>query len=454
MIVHKFGGTSLTDAECIRRAARIVKDYPGPPVVVVSALAGVTNQLVDLAQAALRRSRSQVAWRTDALRLRHEETAFGLLGVSAETDRLLGRITEILERLSVATRVREPSEGNHARRLTDSVCAIGEDLSAELMTATLRSEGLDAVAVDARSIVRTDARFGGAIPRDEETARLVRQVLEPLLEGGRVPVLQGFVGATEDGMTTTLGRGGSDFTAAIIGAALGADEVSIWTDVEGVKSAEPRHVPGARVLPELGYEEAVELAYFGARVVHPAAAKHAAAREVSLRVRAAGNPAHPGTLIRHDVRRAVGVAAIADKPQVTLIKVRSRPMFMAYGFLALVFEVLARHRLPVDLVATSHTSTAFTLDARESLDEVIEELGRVAEVEVLPDLATISVVGHGLLLQPGISARVFSALGGTPVHLISQASDVCLSFLVDAAVAPDVIRRLHEELVTRGGEAA
>jgi aspartate kinase len=454
MIVHKFGGTSLADARCIRAAALIVKNYPGPSVVVVSALAGVTNQLLDLAQAALRHSRSQVAWRIDALRLRHEETAMGLLGVSSEADRVLGRLTEILDGLVGSTAVREPDGGDPARRLTDEVCAAGEDLSAELMTAVLRSEGLDATAIDARSVVRTDARFGGAIPRDEETARLVRQVLQPRLAGGQVPVLQGFVGATEDGVTTTLGRGGSDFTAAIIGAALGADEVLIWTDVEGVKSAEPRHVPAARVLPELGYEEAVELAYFGARVVHPAAAKHAAARQISMRVRATADPSHPGTLIRHDIRRAIGVAAIADKPQVTLIKVRSRPMFMAYGFLARVFEVLARHRVPVDLVATSHTSTAFTLDAAESLDEVIDELGRIAEVEVVRDLATISVVGHGLLRQPGISARVFSALGGTPVHLISQASDVCLSFLVDAGVVADVVRRLHDELVTRDGEAA
>jgi aspartate kinase len=301
--------------------------------------------------------------------------------------------------------------------------------------------------VDARSVVRTDDRVGGAVPEDEETARLIREVLGPLLEAGRVPVLQGFVGATEDGTTTTLGRGGSDFTAAIIGAALGAEEVGIWTDVDGVLSAEPRHVGAARVLAELGYEEAVELAYFGAKVIHPAAAKHAAAGDVSLRVRNTGRPESAGTLIRHDVRRAAGVAAVAYKPSVTLVTVRSRPMFMAYGFLARVFDVLARHRLPVDLVATSHTSTAFTLDARAGMGAAAEELGRFAEVEVVPDLATVSVVGHGLLRRPGIAAGVFSALGATPVHLISQASDVCLSFLVAEGQAPGVVRRLHAELI-------
>jgi len=200
-------------------------------------------------------------------------------------------------------------------------------------------------------------------------------------------------------------------------------------------------------LIELGYEEAVELAYFGARVIHPAAAKHAVAGDVSLVVRNAERPEQPGTRIRPDTRRASGVAAIAYKPAVTLIRVRSRPMFMAYGFLARVFEVLARHRTPVDLVATSHTSTAFTLDGDESLGAVREDLGKFAEVEVLPHLATVSVVGHGLLQEPGITARVFSALGQTPVHLISQASDVSLSFLVEAIEAHDVVRRLHAELI-------
>ena len=217
--------------------------------------------------------------------------------------------------------------------------------------------------------------------------------------------------------------------------------------MDGVLSAEPQHVPAATVLPELGYEEAVELAYFGAKVIHPAAAKHAAARNVSLRVRNTGRPDHPGTLIRHDTRRVAGVAAVAFKPAVTLVRVRSRPMFMAYGFLARVFEVLARHRVPVDLVATSHTSTGFTLDETQGLDAVREELSEFAEVEVQPDMVTVSVVGHGLLQQPGIGARVFSVLGQTPVHLISQASDVCMSVLVGSVGAMEVVRGLHRELI-------
>jgi aspartate kinase len=450
MIVYKFGGTSLADAERIRHAAGLVRDCEGPRVVVVSALAGVTDDLLELAGRAGTEggAEADLARLTEALWVRHEEAASGIVGAAPERAALMGRIDQVFSRLQTALEGAAQEDDDSARqRALDEVSAVGEDLSAELMAAALVQTGLGAEVVDARSVVRTDDRFGGAVPEDEETARLIGKVLGPLLEAGRVPVLQGFVGATADGTTTTLGRGGSDFTAAIIGAALGADEVGIWTDVDGVLSAEPGHVGEARVLSELGYEEAVELAYFGAKVIHPAAAKHAAAGDVSLRVRNTGRPESAGTLIRHDVRRVAGVAAVAFKPSVTLVKVRSRPMFMAYGFLARVFDVLSRHRLPVDLVATSHTSTAFTLDEGEGLGAAADELGRFAEVEVVPDLATVSVVGHGLLQRPGISAGVFLALGASPVHLISQASDVCLSFLVAADEAPAVVRRLHAELI-------
>ncbi len=449
MIVYKFGGTSLADADRIRRAARLVRDCGDRPVVVVSALAGVTDQLVALAEQVAKGAETEVAWRLSALRRRHEDVADALLESTDETASVLESIEAAMERLRSAAPPPGGEAGSDAR-LADEVTAVGEDLSAALMAAALRQEGLTAEVMDARKVVRTDDRFGGAALRDDETAKQVLDLLGPLLDGGVVPVLQGFVGATDAGVTTTLGRGGSDFTAAIIGAALGAD-VSLWTDVDGVMSAEPEQVEKAEVLPELGYEEAVELTYFGARVIHPAAAKHAAARDISLRVRNAQRPEGQGTLIRHDQRRAVGVAAVACKPSVTLIKVRSRPKFMAYGFLARVFDVLARHRTPVDLVATSHTSTSFTVHETEELDDVQGELRQFAEVEVVPDLATVSVVGHGLLRQLGIAARVFSTLSNTSVHLISQASDVSLSFLVSAADAPGVVRRLHAELIESRG---
>lgn len=448
MIVYKFGGTSLADAGRIRHAAHIVRESEQAPAVVVSALSGVTNRLVELASVAAGGDREGTAAILEELAERHRGVATELFPPSPERVRVLRRIDDILGRLTGLCQDAARA-GDGSRRLVDEISAVGEDLSVELMAGALEMEGLRARIVDARTVVRTDDRYGSAIPRDEDTADLVRSVLGAVVERGDVPVLQGFVGATDDGRTTTLGRGGSDFTAAIVGAALSATDVAIWTDVDGVMSADPRVVPGARVLPELGYEEAVELAYFGARAIHPAAAKHAAARDLSLRVRNSFKPEAQGTLIRADRARAAGVAAVACKLGVTLIKVRSRPMFMAYGFLARTFEVLARHRLPVDLVATSHTSTAFTIDESEGLAAVRSDLGVFAEVEVVPGVATISVVGHGLLQRPGISARVFSALGTTPVELISQASDVSLSFLVGADAAEAVVRRLHRDLIER-----
>ena len=442
MIVYKFGGTSVGSGERIRGVVEVIRQAPHRPVVVVSALSGVTDALSALLSPG---GADQVADRLEALRARHLGVARELVTPGETRDLLEARLLAVLEGVE-ALLVGEQERGSPAHRgnrILDAVRGAGEDLSVQLVAAALLEAGLPGLPVDARRLVRTDRRFGAAIPLDDESYALSREILLPLLEQGRIPVLQGYVGATADGETTTLGRGGSDFTAALVGAAIDAPEVTIWTDVDGIFSADPNQVAGARVLPEMGYGEAVELAWFGAKVIHPAAAKHAVARRVSLRIRNTLNPEAPGTLIRHDRRDSPGVAAVAARSGVTLVKVRSRPLFMAAGFLARVFEVLARHRLPVDLVATSHTSTALTLDGSEDVGEVVEELRAFAEVEVHTGLATVSVVGRGLLERPGIVSRVFTALGVTPVFLISQASDVSLSLVLDEAHARDVLTRLH-----------
>ena len=305
--------------------------------------------------------------------------------------------------------------------------SLGEDLSARLATHALLAAGVPARFVDAREIVRTDERFGRAHPENAEIARLAEARRLPLLAQGIVPVIQGFVGATADGRTTTLGRGGSDYSAAILGAAIDADEVHIWTDVDGILSGDPRAVDNPRILSEIGYEEAVELAYFGAKA--------------------------RGTLILADRRGTAEIAAVAHKPGTVLFKVRSLPSALPYGFLARVFGVLARHGLPVDLVATSHSSTAFTIDRKEELGTVVEELSEFADVEVYEGLATVTVVGHGLMEEPGTDALVFWEVRRTPVYLISQASDVSLSFLVGEESAADLVRRLHTALVELPAEA-
>jgi aspartate kinase len=448
--VYKFGGTSLADASRIAEAARLATRADGVPVVVVSALAGTTTELERLA--GLPDDESRGAGMA-ALEARHRDAARALLAAfpdgDAERRALDERLDEVLSEIGAA--LVSGGEGSGRR---DALVAAGEDLSVALVTTALRARGARARMVDARDIVRTDSRFGRAAPEDITTVRLARERLAPLLTSGEIPVVQGFIGADARGRTTTLGRGGSDFTAAIVGAALGAREVTIWTDVDGIFSADPAHVPGARILPELGYEEAVELAYFGARVIHPAAAKHAVARRVTLRIRNTFRPDAPGTLIHSDRRETPGVAAIAYKPGTVLIRVRSRPMFMAYGFLSRVFEVLARHRVPVDLVATSHTSTAFTVDRAEELDTVKRSLEEVAEVEVLDGLGTLSLVGRGLLEVPGIAGEIFRVIGTTPIQLISQATDTSLSLLVGEGDAPALVRRLHEALIEAGAGGA
>ncbi|HSR42207.1 MAG TPA: aspartate kinase [Longimicrobiales bacterium] len=476
--VFKFGGTSLADAPRIRHVADLVAERSPPPVVVVSALVGVTDSLEELGEAADPHARRGVV---DALRRRHRDAleALGPEGpdrtaVAASLDAVFDRLASSLAasgdphedgRPDVSRSSDGPlpphgsdrspigshrSGGSPTAESTDRVLAAGEDLSARLMAYALRSAGRPAEVVDARLVVRTDARFGRALPDEEAIRTLARERLLPLLGGGVVPVVQGFVGATADGRTTTLGRGGSDFTAALLGAALGAERVHVWTDVDGILSGDPRAVQDARVLERIGFEEAVELSYFGARVLHPEAAKHAVARGVPLHIRNTFRPDGPGTLVLKERWGARGVAAVAFKPGVALIKVRSRPAALPYGFLARVFEVLARHRLPVDLVATSHSSTAFTLDEDEEIDAVSRELAEFSEVDVFRALATVTVVGRGLLAEPGVDGRVFREVGTTPIRLISQASDVSLSFMVDAEHAPDVVRRLHAALVTGG----
>jgi aspartate kinase len=440
-LVYKFGGTSVADAARISEVARLVDAAPTPPLVVVSALSKVTDQLLRAATY-LQETGNIDGESVSALRERHQGVLRELAASDEERARVGAELEQIFERLRRA----QPDSGGPAE-VVDSVIASGEDLSARLVACALRARGRRASVVDAREMIRTDAQFGRARPQLDELRCLARERLLPMLEAGEIPVTQGFVGAAEDGRTTTLGRGGSDYTAALLGAALDAEVVHIWTDVDGILSGDPRSVDRPRILQEVGFEEAVELAYFGAKVIHPGAAKHAVSHGVPLRVRNTFNPDCAGTLILSDRRGVPDIAAVAHKPRVSLIKVRSHPSALQYGFLARVFEVLGRHQVPVDLVATSHSSTAFTIDQSEAIDGLSADLAAFSDVEVINGLATITVVGHGLLVEPGIDALVFWAVERTPVHLISQASDVSLSFLVSDEDAEALVRKLHMTLI-------
>jgi aspartate kinase len=457
-VVYKFGGSSVADAQRIRHVAGVVAAGPERLVVVVSALGGVTDLLVELLAGADDGNHGK--GRLEEIRSRHLQVVQDLeLGgaaaaVRASVEARLSQLERDVAAVPVAPADVPDAGGEDAARCRDAVLAAGEDLSVLLLAAAVRAAGRDAAVVDARDVVRTDARFGAAVPDGAALPPLAARHLVPVLDRGEVAVVQGFIGTAADGSTTTLGRGGGDFTAALLGGALGAEAVHVWTDVAGILSGDPREVDNPQLLDVIGFEEAVELAWSGARVIHPVAAKWAVSRGVPVRIRSTFHPDEPGTLIRNDVRDAAAIAAVTAKPGVTLIKVRSHPAALPYGFLARVFEVLARYRLEVDLVATSHSSTSFTIDGGAGLEDVEAELESFADVEVRTGLTTVTVVGRGMLAEPGMDALVFWAVEKTPVHLISQASDVSLSFVVDAGDAPALVRRLHVALIELGEDPA
>jgi aspartate kinase len=324
---------------------------------------------------------------------------------------------------------------------------MGERLSCEIAAAALDGVGLPTRALDARAVLVTDETFGRALPLMEDTGRKVRSTIVPLLEAGAVPVLGGFIGATRDGVTSTLGRGGSDWSASILGAILGAEEIQIWTDVDGMMTIDPSIVPAARVIPEVSFDEAAELAYFGAKVLHPASIKPAVEKGIPVRILNSMNPTAPGTLITRDAGGSEGEPrAIAFKKGISVVLISQPRMLMAHGFVSRVFEVFARHRTSVDLIATSEVSISLTVDDPASLPAIQNDLGPLGEVRVMHHMAIVSVVGRAFLRRSGLAARIFQALRTVNIVMISfGASDVNVSCVVSEAEAETAVRGLHQE---------
>ena len=437
MRVLKFGGTSVGVVAHARQAlARVRARADEDLVVVVSALAGVTNLLVEAA----RRSAPRRALAVQ-LRDRHETHAAALGVVSAPMLALLAELDRELSEPAAAVAL--------SREARDRLLSFGERLSAELFAAALCVLGTPAVAVVAGEAgLVTDDRFGQAAPLPEAAARLARG----LADRSRLPVVTGFLGATIDGRITTLGRGGSDYSAAIIGAALQADEIEIWTDTNGMLSADPRVVPEARPVPRLSFVEACELAYFGAQVLHPKTLLPAMDRGIPVSIRNTSRPSEPGSLITAAAEPAPSgwrVKSIASKQGITAITIASTRMLLAHGFLARVFEVFGRHHVVVDLVTTSEVSISVTVDDTSRLAAALTDLEGIGRVEVREGLAVIAVVGEGAPTQVGLAGHVFTLLGGVgvPVEMISQgASRVNLSFVVAGREATRVVRLLHRGL--------
>jgi aspartate kinase len=448
VIVIKFGGTSVGDAARVASAIDIVAErHHQQPIVVVSALAGVTNDLVAAAEAACACDVDRVTEIMARVRQRHEDVAMQLVqqkfdffeAFLKQLNKQIEQIQTILKGIALL--------GEITLRAKDKVVAIGEKLSSVLFAYSMMMRALPGEHVESEDVIVTNDSFGCATPLMDRTRSAAEAVLLPLLERNRIPVMGGFIGRTLEGATTTLGRNGSDYSAAIVAAAVGADEVQIWTDVDGLLTCDPRLVPGARVIDRLSYAEAAELAWFGAKL-HPRTLEPAMAQDIPVRVLNTHNPASGGTLITRDGDdRGAGPRSIARKRGITVVHMTSNKMLGAHGFLARLFAVFEDLEISVDLIATSEVSVSVTVDDRQRLDELQEHLRDVADVEILDEQCIVAVVGRNLMSDSLVGARIFEALRAIPMKMLSLGrSGLNLSVVVDDRDADLAVQRIHHAL--------
>jgi aspartate kinase len=431
MIVMKFGGSSVESAEAIARVASIVKARRDrDPVVIVSAMGKTTNRLLEMADEAVKGDTAKALRLCGELKNFHESHFRPDRFVDGQFDRL----TKLLEGLSIL--------GEMTPRSVDAVSSFGECLSSYVVARMFGDHGVDAEHVDARDYVVTDDRHTQALPNYAKTFERLAA-----LPRGKVVVMGGFIGATEDGVTTTLGRGGSDFSAAIVGAGLGAEEIQIWTDVDGMLTADPRVIPGGRRVKTLSFAEAAELAYFGAKVLHPSTVVPAVEKNIPVVILNSRCPETSGTrIVAESVPCANAAKSIACKTNVTVVDIRSTRMLMAHGFLRRIFEVFDHHQTSVDMVATSEVSVSLTIDNAARLPAILAELRSFAQVESASGQSIVCLVGDNIRHTPGIAGRVFRSLAGVNVRMISQgASRLNLSFVVADADLRGAVESLHAE---------
>ncbi len=463
MLVMKFGGTSVGDAQCFADVAQIIQEARPESdeiVIVVSAMSGVTDSLIEAARAAALGDEGAYRNIRASLIAKHVEVCQKLiendkerLEVSWSIEDHLGEVERFCRSFTVL--------GEVTVRGLDAVSSMGEKMSSQILAALLRTKGVRAQAIDATGIVITNDNFGAANPLMDKTRARTREELLPLLEQGVLPVVTGYIGATTDGVTTTLGRGGGDYTAAIIGACLGADEVWIWTDVDGILTADPHIVPQARTLLELSYAEAAELAYFGAEVLHPKTVKPLMERGIPLRIANTFNPVHPGTRIVKEVRRSPrGVQAIISTKALSLIALagdgdgwtpeiaaRALSRLTRAGVDVLMFSQSFSERNLNLVVRQGETDHSLKVLEREFHEEL--ERGTIAGLEVQRPVATISVVGAPRSDDSGLVPRTFAALGKCQTEVISIAqssSEYNVSFVVHEGEVDDTVRFIHKEL--------
>ncbi len=444
MIVMKFDAGSISSADRLRDVARLVKRQLGRrPVVVTTALPKVTDLLLETARLAEARD-GEYEDRLEEIQAQHVALATAALPDGTARRGLLDKFEQLFQELRTYYTAVASLEELTPRTL-DAIAAIGERLSAKLVLAALVQEGLRAQVVDARQVVITDESFCGASPILDDTAARARLHVKPLLDTGVVPVLGGYMGATRQGVTTTLGRGGADGTAALVGALLGAEEIQIWSEVDGMTTVDPHISVKAKPIVEVSPEEAAELAYFGAKILHPVMILPAIEKGIPVRVLNTTDPESPGTLVSAKENLGPsGPCAVACRRGITVILLSQPRMLMASGFLPRVFGVFERNTTPVDLVATSEVSISLTIDSVEHLPAIKAELAALGEVRILREMAIVALIGRGFFRHPGLSQRIFEALADINVVMISfAASDVNVSVVVDEADVERAVHALH-----------
>jgi aspartate kinase len=447
LVVQKFGGTSVADPDAIARLIEIVRrararDGSGP-AVVVSAMSGVTDALLHVAACAGASRVDEALESVHNLRERHLAAARTLVPGSNHLDSAIESQFDELGAVAKALAVlREVSP-----RTLDVVAAMGELLSSRIVAGALAAADVPAEWVDARRAIVTNDDYTRATPIGAATNEAMRATVRPLLDAGRVPVLGGFIASTSTGHTTTLGRGGSDYSGALVGAGTGASEIQIWTDVDGMLTADPRIIGEPRLVPRLSFAEAAELAYFGAKVLHPSTILPAVERNIPVRILNARRADGEGTLITSEPPPgAMPVTALAAKRDVTVVDIRSSRMLMAYGFLRRVFEVFERFTTAVDVVTTSEVSVSVTVDDRRHLSAIVEALSEIAEVTVEHEMALLCAVGDRLRNEPAIAAKVVSVLEEVPLRMISQAaSRRNITVILRQSDLSHAMHRLHQE---------
>ena len=446
----KFGGTSVADADAMTRVVNIVRRQwesqpkgSRPPVVVVSALSKVTDGLIRTTELARNGEGQKASMLVKELLDRHVAIARTLTTGQRGDDLVhalnmqFAQLTGCVGGMAIGRKV---TPADH-----DLIVASGELASSRIVAAAFEEQSLPAVWVDAREVLVTDGEHTAAAPDMDATCRKAAQVLTPICARQQIPVLGGFIASTPAGVTTTLGRGGSDYSAAIFGACLDVGEIQIWTDVDGMLTADPRVVPSPRVVPQLSFAEASELAYFGAKVLHPATILPAVTKNIPVRILNSRQPKNPGTLITATVERDGHLAALACKRDVTVVDITSTRMFMAHGFLRRLFEVFERFKTAVDVVTTSEVSVSVTVDNTKHLHDIAAALSEFADVKCEPQMAIVSIVGETLNEAPGVFVKAIVALGDIPLRLVSQAaSRRNITFVLPDQDVTSAMTRLHE----------